>query len=985
MSSGSLDLGNLYGRLLIDYSGLSEAEQAAAAFSINTQKKLERVSKNLTKTGKVLSASVTAPIIGAGIASAKLANDFDKSVREVNSLLGDADKDFEGLKNQIRGVSLALGTDLTDSAKSAYQAISAGVSKDNLVDFLTVASKAAIAGVTQTEVAVDGLSTVMNAWKASAGSASDVADVMFTAVKNGKTTFEELSASIFHAAGIAPELGVSFKEIAAATAQMTAQGIPTSVALTQMRSSMVALSKPNEEMEKLLKAAGVTSVKTSIGTLGLVGTLDKLKKASEKSKLSLDKAMGGSEAMGLVYKATGENAASFAKNLNDMNSSLGMADGAFEELDKARAFEKLINTLKSLATLLGDQLLPIITPIVVSFTQWLSKANELDPGMVRLGMGIAAVAAAVGPLLLGAGSLLAVLTPIIASGGGLTAVLGSMAAAAGPVGIAIAAIVATAYLLYKNWDTVKVGISNIISSIVGYFKKWQIDNSGLIASISSNWNAFVESGKQLWTTLSTVIGEFVSKSITWLNKMLEPIGGLQGAWELFKVTVSSALTLIGEGLNAFLAGFKIVFDEINKALTSGDWSFFKELALTAIKLVSEGFTKYYLLVWDTLKKLPGIFREIFTEIVTYIKSIDFLQLGKDMMQGLVNGLTSMGQSVITTTKNVMGAVVEGAKKAVDSNSPSLVFMQIGKDIMLGLGLGIKANTNSVVYEMIKAAESLNDVAKEKLTQKTFSGFEANLMLNSNFGFDNNYELEIEKEKAYYANSMAMLEEAQSLKLTSISSYAAMREHIENKHANSIIEIQRSILSNTRSSLDQTLSSLESFGQKQSGIYKAIFAVSKAFAIAEAALAMGQNIANASKVGFPYNIPFIAGAIAQGAAIAANVSSVSGAFNNGGYIPTGQVGMVGEKGAEFVSGPANVFSTQNTKELLNGKGGGGSDLTVKIYNLPGQTATVSKDKDNATIIRIAVDTAKRELAHEARTGGGTTIPAILKAGGQKRRA
>ena len=57
---------------------------------------------------------------------------------------------------------------------------------------------------------------------------------------------------------------------------------------------------------------------------------------------------------------------------------------------------------------------------------------------------------------------------------------------------------------------------------------------------------------------------------------------------------------------------------------------------------------------------------------------------------------------------------------------------------------------------------------------------------------------------------------------------------------------------------------------------------KAFAIARASIALGENIARASSIGFPQNLPLIAGAVAQGATIFANIRSIKDAgFQTGG--------------------------------------------------------------------------------------------------------
>ena len=105
-----------------------------------------------------------------------------------------------------------------------------------------------------------------------------------------------------------------------------------------------------------------------------------------------------------------------------------------------------------------------------------------------------------------------------------------------------------------------------------------------------------------------------------------------------------------------------------------------------------------------------------------------------------------------------------------------------------------------------------------------------------------------------------------------------------------------------------------------------------FAVAEAAVAMAQNIANASKIGFPQNLPMIAGAVAQGAQIAAILSGAnySGAYDRGGSIPAGSYGLVGERGPELVAGPASVTGRLQTASML--QRAGGSETKIRIISI-----------------------------------------------------
>ncbi len=272
---------------------------------IGTQ--MERMSAKFKKAGIVMMA-VGAALGGGLIALAKGAADFDMAMREVNTMLLLSQTEFQALSDDVKDLAYDLGVNAVESAQALYQAISAGVPKDNVIEFLRIATQAAIGGVTDTTVAVDGLTTVINAFKLPMSEAQAVADAMFTTVKGGKATFEELSASMSLAMPTAAALGVGYKEVLATVASLTKQGVPTAQAFTQIRASMVALLKPTAEMETLLKKAGYESGRAMLKALGYRGALDALTVAAAGNDAVLAKAFGSVEALGVVFGITGANA-----------------------------------------------------------------------------------------------------------------------------------------------------------------------------------------------------------------------------------------------------------------------------------------------------------------------------------------------------------------------------------------------------------------------------------------------------------------------------------------------------------------------------------------------------------------------------------------------------------------------------------------------------------------------------------------------------
>ncbi|MDP4545899.1 phage tail tape measure protein [Psychrobacter faecalis] len=103
---------------------------------------------------------------------------------------------------------------------------------------------------------------------------------------------------------------------------------------------------------------------------------------------------------------------------------------------------------------------------------------------------------------------------------------------------------------------------------------------------------------------------------------------------------------------------------------------------------------------------------------------------------------------------------------------------------------------------------------------------------------------------------------------------------------------------------------KSFVGEQSGIYRALFAVEKGFAIAQSAMAIQQSVAKAMAVGFPQNIPIIGQAVMQGAEIVSNIKSIS--------MPVGQahdgIASVPREGTWVLDKNERVVKADDNKKL-----------------------------------------------------------------------
>lgn len=154
------------------------------------------------------------------------------------------------------------------------------------------------------------------------------------------------------------------------------------------------------------------------------------------------------------------------------------------------------------------------------------------------------------------------------------------------------------------------------------------------------------------------------------------------------------------------------------------------------------------------------------------------------------------------------------------------------------------------------------------------------------------------EEAWYQESQERLKAYLDAKLITQEEYNARsleldKEHKAKQKALDDAALQAKLLG-ASAAFGQLADIAKAYGGEQSKAYRALFALSKGFAVASAAVALAQNIAEASKAGFPTNIPMIAGAIAQGASIAAMLAGATyGGGTGGGYALGGYTGPGGK--------------------------------------------------------------------------------------------
>ncbi|RRD38819.1 phage tail tape measure protein [Leptotrichia sp. OH3620_COT-345] len=487
---------------------------------------------------------------------------FQSSMNEVYTLLPNITQpQMQKMKDDILDLSNKFGVLPEKTVPALYQALSAGVPKDNVMSFLETAQKGATAGVADIETSVDGLSSIVNAWGEKNINAAQASDLMFTAVKQGKTTFKEIASGISKVGPLAASLGVQFGDVSAALASMTSKGTPTEVAMTQLKAAFSELSQGTSKVSKEFKAASGKSFKEFIASGGnLQGALKILEERSKKTGKGINELFGSAEAAQVALSLTGEGAKKFADDIEAMKNATGATDTAFETMNKGieATWNKLNTNFTTRLIKLGDAMAPTIEKIG-------NIILGIFPYIDQLGASFNS------PMFLEFNKLMIEIGKIISA-----TLVPTLIQLVGIVGGVLMNIFQNFMAHGDQFKTIFEGLSNVIVVFGGIFSSVFQVLGGIVNNLVSIFFGFFtgfmkaagltgNSGKKLSTTLSSAfmtIANIITSVYNFVRPILNFIAQLLG-W-VVGTQVKALLdlfNLLGNAINKVGGFFKKIFNK----------------------------------------------------------------------------------------------------------------------------------------------------------------------------------------------------------------------------------------------------------------------------------------------------------------------------------------------------------------------------------------------------------------------------------------
>lgn len=300
------------------------------------------------------------------------------------------------------------------------------------------------------------------------------------------------------------------------------------------------------------------------------------------------------------------------------------------------------------------------------------------------------------------------------------------------VGLGDAILTALPLLLEAAWNIVMALGTAIVTT------DWiQIATDAITALCGS----LDEAAQLILGTDENIVGAINDAIFSGFDTLLE-IGGqmvvqlIDGLSAVLPDLLEAATSLCTDFLNKLISRFPDILDtgsDILSSIISGIQVICPQLLRSAGEIISE-------LISGISQNLPSIIQSGFNLIVTWIegignaypdiidaafemcasiwdsvKEIDWIQLGKDIIQGLINGIGAMGNALWTAARNIANSCLNAIKKALGIASPSKVMAaEVGKWIPPGVAVGAKGNTKPLTDAMHSIAAMSADTLKTDL-------------------------------------------------------------------------------------------------------------------------------------------------------------------------------------------------------------------------------------------------------------------------------
>lgn len=791
-------------REIIETTQELERLQTQAIESNATLAKIEEVGGKLQATGDKISGvgeklmPVSAGITALGTAAVKTTADFDSSMSQVQATMGitaDSMSELNGESvntvDSLRALAKQMGSETAFSASECADAMNylalAGYDTQEIYDTLPTVLNLAAAGGIDLASASDMVTDAMSALGMETSEADTMVDQMAKTASMTNTSVAQLGNGILTIGATAKSIKGGTAELNTALGILANNGIKGAEGGTALRNVILSLQNPTDKAAACLNDLGVQvydsegNMRSMNDILGdLNASMDGMTAAEKSNIISQIFNKTDLAAVNSLLANTGDTWDSLQQSIEQSGGAAQqMADTQLDNLSGQLTILK--SALEGLAISFGEILMPIVRSAVEKIQAFVDKLNSMDDAQKQAIVRFAAVAAAIGPLLLILGKTISTvgsamqgfstITKAVAklgvssagSSGAITGLSSALSAVAGPV-LAVVAVIAVLVAAFKHlWDT-NEGFHNAMTAIwKGIVSKVQAFCQGItdrLNALGFDFKGITDVLKAIWDSFCNLLapvfeGAFAAISAV-LGTVLDVITGLldvfiglfTGNWSQLWNGIKEIFSGIWDGVvGIFTAALNMLRGVADTILGwfGTNWNAVWTSVSTFFTNVWTGITSFFTGIWETIKNVVqtgilfiGSLLEAAWNIITLpfqfiwencgdiIKSVwDTI---KTTVSTVINAIASVISTVLTAIQNVfstiwtaistkVSTVVNGIKTTV-----STVFNGI-KSVASSVWNGIKSAISTVVDGIKNKVSSVFNSVKSTVSS-VFNGIKS---------------------------------------------------------------------------------------------------------------------------------------------------------------------------------------------------------------------------------------------------------------------
>lgn len=289
------------------------------------------------------------------------------------------------------------------------------------------------------------------------------------------------------------------------------------------------------------------------------------------------------------------------------------------------------------------------------------------------------------------------------------------------------------------WNNITEAASEIWNSITSIISNYLLNMRmavlniwiGLKTSIITIWTDLSAKAGEIWTNITAFFSQTwenikQTSAQTWENIKQTAINIWEGLKIWFFTTIDNIKNGVIDGWNNLKQG---TVDTFNATVqwSKDTWNNFKQWIVDLVTGIKDGIINgwenlkqgtvniFNNLVqgaknaWNNLKRSVSNTVENVKQTFNDMRHIDLFEIGKNIIQGLVNGIGSMIGAVNKKIKEVAGNIKEKIKGALGIHSPSRWMRDmIGKNIVLGVVAGIDQEKGT----LDKSVKKMTDLPTE---------------------------------------------------------------------------------------------------------------------------------------------------------------------------------------------------------------------------------------------------------------------------------